>query len=328
MKKIRFFTVPAILLLVMAFTSCGTKPVANTVVDTGNTQIVSIDTKDIRRIMLGTYYISSEDNYDEEILLDFEQKLLFLADVSECNISREELDKEKNILLENSIFEAERQNVALLEYSGLAGYRVPYYEENSWKSNPEDPVYYRTVANDRVLIRAMVEYLADFWELEADAKAVEELVQSGLSNDDAEEIALKNAVMDYSVSNSKITFGGRSFQKLFFKTKILKLFATDTGLGHEVYVISEDGYAAVYTTAEEIWQINSALEPYEGERIWGTTSSVSVSHVFGDEGWEYLIERTGGGKLGVLKFERWVSAEGVDRDAFISIYGVEPKIHP
>ena len=327
MKKTKFFAVTAMLLFVLILSSCGTS-VAPQVVTDSETQIFSVDTNDVRKIMLGTYYVTSEDDMEREIAQDFDAKLLFLAKNAECWINMDEIEAEKVALAESAAAEADQLGISVLEYAGSVGYRTPYYVEGSQTAAPESPDYYSAMAKDRVLMRAMVWYLAELWDIEADAAEIESFMQSGSEQAEAEATVLKNAVMDYSVSNSKISASEKSIRQLIFKTKLLKLFTTDTQLSHEIYVIAEDGYAAVYTTAEEVWQSDIALEPYEGERIWGTTSSVSVSRVSGDDGWEYLIERSSGGKLGVLKFDRWVTANGADRDAFVAIYGTEPHIHP
>lgn len=211
------------------------------------------------------------------------------------------------------------------------GFRLPYYSDAAGAFNdPEDHRYFVGYAEDRIHIRMTVEYLAELWGLEAEPEEVSALVSEGKSYEAAEFELLKQAVMERSLENSRIVYRQKS-EKLFLTKLTVRDFIDDivfskTGVFHEVYVVGEGGYAAVYKTADFLIR-NDELEPFVGKRIWGSESTFGLYRFGGMDSWQYLVERNQNGRLVLLAFDRYITdRDSWDYGAFVNIYGVEPNL--
>lgn len=87
MKKHKLL-IPALVLALVIFVflgACGNEAGEVNVNEEGESRIIDIEEKYIRRYMFGKYYVSSLENAEQELLLDFEAKLLrlcFFADIA------------------------------------------------------------------------------------------------------------------------------------------------------------------------------------------------------------------------------------------------------
>lgn len=303
MKRIKptsILLIICILLSVGVFSACG----------------ISEEEKTAREIMLGKYRISEPEKADEEFRWIFERRLYrltssMLNDTGSFGYHPEitsyfpEITSEE--VAQRFISEAEAANVPLIQYVSDVGVRLPYCHGENSCNDPYDPDYYiqyTDAVRDR---EAAMRYLSDLWNLE---------VEPGGSAEDA--------VMEYCRENSKITYGYPDPERLVRRAG--RRLYTRPSRAQTLYVIGEGGYAAVYERDSGIYY-GYELEAANGDRIFGATNMFTVSRFCGSENWEYIISADNYHST-VLKFDRWVTADSEDYDAFVAIYGTEPKLHP
>lgn len=271
---------------------------------------VSEEEKIANRIMLGKYRLPSHETMEEDFewvyhkrierLVEAHGSLDFLVEYMPQTTTDE--------VAQQFISEAESTGVPLLQYVNSVGVRLPYYYHETDVTDPIDPQYYLSYTEGKNNSEAATLYLANLWNVKAD-----------------EGETIKDAVIDYCIENSRIVYGYPNAERLIAKAQ--RRFGTKTDLGQTLYIIGEGGYAAVYDRdGEGVYQTRE-LESAAGDRIYGDNNYISVFRLCDSESWEYILSSSPG-RLRVLKFSRWVEPGSSDYDAFVKIYGFEPKIHP
>ena len=263
---------------------------------------------DAVKMMLEKYYISSPEKLDAEFEVLFEQRLLNVAQTVSIPVDTSNKEAVKNSVAEECVAAADAAGVSAARYASDMGFRSPAYAEGSF-ADPLNPDFYYIYAQGLVQIDAAVDYLARLWEIDG---------EDGESQ--------KATVMEYCMENAKISYHRPNSKLHLLKGKTVEKLTAKTGPGIEIFVVGEDGYAAVYTKASAILN-HDELRKLQGEQIYGKTGIIGVSHISDAEDWEYLIANIGG-HLALVEFNRFITAEkSNDYHTFVSIYGVEPKLY-
>ncbi|MBR6772391.1 MAG: hypothetical protein IKM29_03245 [Clostridia bacterium] len=275
---------------------------------------VSEEEKIANRIMLAKYRLPSKETAREDFEWQYEIRLSQLLEAHATPTSTAPFISEyspKTTYEETAqsfISEAESAGVPLLQYVNSVGVRLPYYYDENDVTDPASPKYYLSYTQWYNNSEAATLYLANLWNVKAD-----------------EGETIKDAVIDYCMENSRIVYGYPNPERLI--SKATRRFGVRNNLGQILYVIGEDGYAAVYNRDSEPMLYAHELAFAAGERVYGTVKPFTVSRFCDSNSWEYLISNHGG-RLTLLKFDHWIKAGSDDHDAFVKIYGFEPKIHP
>ena len=258
-------------------------------------------------IMLSKYYISSPENEDAEFAADFERRLVWLAyEGFGGQVSYGENDCLE--LMEACRSGAQANGIPLGECAVSMGLRAPGYIEYA-PNDPETPEYYLGYVRCRAQAESALNYLGGLWGIDATDTA-----------------SLRSAVMEYCRENSKTVYGTGKADRVLARGRVRDSLTANNGPGVEIYLAGENGYAAVYTKAPELLD-RDTLSANCGTPVCGSGGINCVYRFADSEGWDRLVY-CGDGYLFLVKFDRWVTADSEDYDAFVAIYGAEPKLHP
>ncbi|MBQ1224011.1 MAG: hypothetical protein IIX84_06975 [Oscillospiraceae bacterium] len=297
----------------------------------GNKQTVSVSAGEVEDVLFGKYYVFSKENEEQELLWDFEHRLMSIEliyppDYEDIKVGSLR-DYFHECLVEECNTKSEELGISFADYVRQNYQKDSRYNPENALYNFNDPDYLRSFAREYGYRWSVVNCVAKLWGLEADSEEIEKYISEGMSEEKAEYEALKQAVFRCSVENSRIVYRHKSPMFYLLKRKAWDAISTNTGMGGgEHYVVGEDGYAAVYMP----WFATRGddLDPYVGEHIYGT-SSIYGTYRFADrDNWDYIVVRCGGGDYMLATFDHWIEEAGEEYDNFVALYGVEPKIHP
>ena len=295
-----------------------------------NKRTVSVSEEAVEEVLFGKYYVFSKENEEQELLWDFEYRLMSIELIYPPdyeNLKGVPLrDYFHEYLVEECYTKSEELGVSFADYV-----RQNYQKDSRY--NPESPwcdvsseSYFDSIAGEYSYRWSVVNCVAKLWGLEADSEEIDKYISEGMSEEKAEYEALKQAVFRRSVENAKIVYRHKSPWFYLLKQKAWDAISTNTGLEGSHYVVGDGGYAAVYKP----WFATRGddLDPYVGEHIYGT-SSIYGTYRFADrDNWDYIVVRCGGGDYMLATFDHWIEEGGEEYDNFVALYGVEPKIHP
>ena len=295
----------------------------------GNKRTVSMDEEEIEAVLFDKYYVFSREDEETELLWDFEHRLMHIGFTlppdSQTSYDGGICDAICERITEECTVRSEELGIPFADYVREHYFRLPYCYWSEEVTHPNNSFYFMDVARAEESLWLRVSYIAELWGLEADSAEVEKFTSEGLAPELAEFEALKLAVFRKSVENAKIVYRHKSPALYLLGEAIMDAVSTDIQLLHEIYVIGEDGYAAVYSG--RFGTRGDDLDPYVGDPVCGISGYWGVYRFADRDSWDSLVERNGGTYM-LVEFDRWVEAEGDDYNAFVAIYGVEPKIHP
>lgn len=293
----------------------------------GNKNFIALNQEDIQRELFKKYHVCSKENEYAELMLEFERRLDTIGTHYDEEKTSESIGSVKDYIYAQLLLRckagAEETGISLREYILQSGLVLPCKYDTPGMSD------------DHLLSMAVFEisrewyrinYLARLWELEPDEDITRQYLSEGYPAEEAEYRALKQSVFAYVIDRAGVRYSRFPFSLHNFSRMVWHHISYNGDLFHEIYVVGEDGYAAVYTG---LTGTRGQISPDSvGECIWGNRGTCAVFRVYGANDWTYLIESVGNGDLMMARFNRWVTADSEDYDAFVAIYGTEPKLHP
>ncbi|MBQ1224168.1 MAG: hypothetical protein IIX84_07795 [Oscillospiraceae bacterium] len=278
--------------------------------------------RDVRRLMLGKYYISSEEDMEQELLWDFENRLYTLCYSLGYEPSAEEIEAKNEEFFAECCFEAESLGITP-EENARQKYLVTAVTECLSIDKKLAPEYFTLRSTAELRIEWAVSLLAELWELAPEQSLVDALVLAGVTEEEAEKEALKTAVMDYSVDNSRIVRRQKNVNFFFKKLNVVFFMFTNDQPLIPAYLPDADGYAALYN--KEYGLNPKWLEPFLGELIVGTASCDAIYRFRGMDDWDWIIVRRNG-EYGLYHFVEWIEDGSSEYNEFTVVYGFEPMV--
>ncbi|MBE6937432.1 MAG: hypothetical protein E7460_02605 [Ruminococcaceae bacterium] len=307
MKKL----IATVLFLCLALSACG---------DTAEAACFTSESRLVKRTMLSKYYISSAENTEEELWADFENRLYVLSKTLGFTPGKDALAARQKELYYECCEKARALGIAPEKYA-----RQEYFTSYVLPDEDFGPGYFYNYAVADLCMEFSCGYLAEVWGLSENEALADQLVSEGLKPEKANARALRAEVFRYSVEHSKTVMRPKSPKFFVLRTDIADILTSNGQFLRPVYAVDENGYAALYDvvfTVDSPWP-----EPYLGKRIAGSTGCDGIYRVRGMEDELWLIVRRNG-EYALCYFVDWISADSEDYDAFVAIYGTEPKLHP
>ena len=322
MKKLNsvLFLLLLVCLILPLFSACGGWGVVE----------VDPDVESIEDAFLGKYYINSKENKEEELWGDFEYRLVSLyssayfdQDPEIYKITRDQI---RDMIIEECTLNAVVYGISFEDYVREHYSKDGTYNSESPHCDVNSPYYYSDIASGYYAQWLGVNYLAKLWDIEADQNDISDFLVSGMTVERAKYEALKLAVFNYSVDNSKIVYRHKSPWLYLLVKDFWDTISTNGNFAGYYYAIGEDGYGAVYVTRFET--TGDDLEPYVGEQIFGSSSYLGLFRFTDKDRWDHIVVRRGVSGDILVKFDHWIEEGSSEYDDFVALYGFEPKIHP
>ena len=301
-RIIRTFSFFLVLVMLFSVFSGGSQAI---VYSRGNDNVFTSrwsDKKTVRKLMLGKYYIFSEDDFEQELLWDFENRLYVLCELLGYEPEESAIDARATDLYEECCVQAENLGISPEDYA-RQHYLATSIPMSFLKGELNHEYFYYAALAD-LRIEWAVGYLGELWNLE--------------ESDD-----MKKVVMDYSVEHSRIVRREKNVNILMKKLDIVFFAFTNAQMLIPAYVPAEDGYAAMYSEQYRLsWMW---LDPFLGELIAGTSSADAIYRLRGSDDWDWIIVRRNG-TYGLYHYLDWYNIDDAFKNEYKAIYGVEPKV--
>ena len=296
-----------------------------------NKRTVSVSEEAVEDVLFGKYYVFSKENEEQELLWDFEHRLMSIEliyppDYEDLKVGSLR-DYFHECLVEECYTKSEELGLSFSDYLREKYSKDSRYYPEAFEYDFNDPDYLLSFAGEYGYRWSVVNCVAKLWGLEADSEEIDKYISEGMSEEKAEYEALKQAVFRCSLENSKIVYRHKSPMFYLLKRKAWDVISTNTGMGGgEYYVVGEDGYAAVYMAS--FATRGDDLDPYVGEHIFGSSAYFGTYRFSDRDNWDYIVVRCGGGNYMLATFDHWIEEGSSEHDSFVALYGFEPKIHP